>query len=422
MASSVKGTFDLFYPEVVKWQLIEEKARTIFHLFSYTEIRTPILEHTELFVRSVGSETDIVSKEMYTFLDKKGRSLTLRPENTAPVMRSIIEHKLYESPKHSRLYYIGPQFRYERPQKGRYRQFHQIGMELLNDKTPYAEFEGIFIAKELLNSLGIGQIKVKLNSVGCPECRPKFVEVLKKYLITKEKQLCSDCQKRIYSNTLRVLDCKVPSCQQIILDAPAIIDSLCLCCDDHFKKLQQYLEESDLSYELNLRLVRGLDYYVKNVFEITSPLLGAQDAILGGGRYDGLLRSLGGPDIPSFGWALGVERLALISEIKERKSNNVYIVWLGEEELKYAIKIASFLRANKIPTIIDGEERSLKNSLKKADKLGATFAIIIGEDELKSELLTVKNLISGEQFAFSKEELLSFLENGEKKIGDRNEC
>lgn len=418
MVSSVKGTFDLFHPEVAKWQLIEEKARTIFHLFGYTEIRTPILEHTELFVRSVGSETDIVSKEMYTFLDKKGRSLTLRPENTASVMRSIIEHKLYESPKHSRLYYIGPQFRYERPQKGRYRQFHQIGIELLNDKTPYAEFEGIFIAKELLNSLGIGQIKIKLNSVGCPECRPRFVEVLKRYLITKEKQLCSDCQKRIYSNTLRVLDCKVPSCQQIILNAPAITDNLCLSCDDHFKKLQQYIEESDVSYELNLKLVRGLDYYVKNVFEITSPLLGAQDAILGGGRYDGLLRSLGGPDIPSFGWALGVERLALISEIKERKSNNVYIVWLGEEELKYAIKIASFLRANKIPTIIDGEERPLKNSLKKADKLGATFSIIIGEDELKSGLLTVKNLISGEQFASSKEELLSFLENGEKTIGE----
>lgn len=414
MVSSVKGTFDIFYPEIEKWLIIEENARRIFNLFGYTEIRTPILEHTELFVRSVGSETDIVSKEMYTFLDKKGRSLTLRPENTAPVMRSVIEHKLYDSSKHNRLYYIGPQFRYERPQKGRYRQFHQIGLELLNDKTPYAEFEGIFIAKELLNSLGIGQIKVKLNSVGCPECRPHYVEVLKKYLLEKESKLCSDCQKRIMSNTLRVLDCKVPSCQEIIENAPAISGNLCASCEDHFSKLREYLEEADVSYEMNPRLVRGLDYYVKNVFEITSSLLGAQDAVVGGGRYDGLLKSLGGPDISSFGWALGVERLSLIAEIKKEAKSNVYLVWLGEKEFKYALKIASVLRANGIPSIIDGEARSLKNALKKADKLGANFVVIIGEDEVKSGLLTVKNLKSGEQFAVAAENLPAFILNGDK--------
>lgn len=414
MVSSVKGTFDLYYPEVEKWQTIEENARKIFYLFGYTEIRTPILEHTELFVRSVGSETDIVSKEMYTFLDKKGRSLTLRPENTAPVMRAVIEHHLYELPKNQRLYYIGPQFRYERPQKGRYRQFHQIGIELLNDKTPYAEFEGIFVAKEFLNSLGIGQIKVKLNSVGCPKCRPEYVEVLKRYLLDKEKELCSDCQKRIPLNTLRVLDCKVPSCQKIIEEAPLISNHLCISCEDHFQKLREYLEEAGVSYELTPRLVRGLDYYVKNVFEMSSSLLGAQDAVLGGGRYDGLLKSLGGPDLPSFGWALGVERLSLIAEPKGKVINDVYIVWLGEKEFKLALKISSLLRGSNIPAIVDGEERSLKNSLKRADKLGVKFVVIIGEDELKGGLLTLKNLKSGEQFAVRVNELPSFILEGGK--------
>ncbi|MCX7830005.1 MAG: histidine--tRNA ligase [Acidobacteria bacterium] len=414
MVSSVKGTFDLFHPEIEKWQIIEENSRRIFHLFGYTEIRTPILEHTELFVRSVGSETDIVSKEMYTFLDKKGRSLTLRPENTAPVMRSIIEHKLYDTSRHNRLYYIGPQFRYERPQKGRYRQFHQIGLELLNDKTPYAEFEGILIAKELLNSLGIGQIKVKLNSVGCPECRPYYVEILRKYLLEKETELCPDCQKRISLNTLRVLDCKVQSCQEILGNAPLISNNLCASCEDHFGKLKEYLDEENVSYEINPRLVRGLDYYVKNVFEITSPLLGAQDAVVGGGRYDGLLKSLGGPDIPSFGWALGVERLSLIANIKEKDKKDVYIAFLGEKEFKYALKLASFLRNNNIPTIVDGEEKSLKNSLKKADKIGVQYVVIIGEDEIKSGLLTLKNLKSGEQFAVERQNLPSFILIGER--------
>ncbi len=412
MVSSVKGTFDLFYPEVEKWQTIEENARKIFHLFGYTEIRTPILEHTELFVRSVGSETDIVSKEMYTFVDKKGRSLTLRPENTAPAMRSVIEHRLYELPKNQRLYYIGPQFRYERPQKGRYRQFHQIGIELINDRTPYAEFEGIIVAKELLNSLGIGQIKVKLNSVGCPECRPHYVEILRKYLLDREKELCLDCQKRISLNPLRVLDCKVPSCQKIIEEAPTIGSHLCVLCEDHLQKLREYLEESDLFYELDQRLVRGLDYYVKNVFEITSPLLGAQDAVLGGGRYDGLLKSLGGPDLPSFGWALGVERLSLIAQFGEKEKKDVYIAWLGEKGFKVALKLGFLLRGNNIPAILEGEERSLKNSLKRADKLGVNIVVIIGEDEIKGGLLTLKNLKSGEQFAVSLNEVPVFILNG----------
>jgi histidyl-tRNA synthetase len=413
MVSSVKGTFDLFYPEIKKYLFMEDSARKIFSLFGFSEIRTPILEHTELFSRSVGDETDIVKKEMYTFLDKKGRSLTLRPENTAPVMRAIIEHKLYESPRHSRLYYIGPQFRYERPQKGRYRQFHQIGIEIINDSSPLIDFEGILIAKELLNSLGILEVEVKINSVGCKNCRPNFIFILKEYLSKFKDDLCTDCDERIERNTLRVLDCKVLSCQKVIENSPAIMDYLCDECREHFSKVTQFLNDFEIPFKVTPRLVRGLDYYTKTVFEMTSFKLGSQDAIVGGGRYDGLIASLGGPDIPSFGWALGMERLSLLMEDTSSNDNLLYVAWIGEDCLKFAMKCASYLRSKGIEVVLEGSSRSLKNSLKRAEKFQASYSLIVGEDEVKSELLTLKNMRNGEQTALKLNEIPDFILDGE---------
>lgn len=413
MVSSVKGTFDLFYPEVNKWQFIEESVRKVFSRYCFTEIRTPILEHTELFVRSVGSETDIVKKEMYTFLDKKGRSLTLRPENTAAVMRSVIEHNLYDSPRHQRLFYIGPQFRYERPQRGRYRQFHQIGIEILNDPSYIADFEGIMVALDLLNSLGIMDVRVELNSIGCKDCRPIYTPVLKEFLESNRDDLCSQCNERIERNPLRVLDCKVEGCQSVIKKSPLINKYLCDSCESHFSNLTSLLNYFDIDFKLNPRLVRGLDYYVKSVFELKSFKLGSQDAVLGGGRYDGLLAQLGGPDIPSFGWAIGFERLALISQFSKKEEKIIYICWMGEGSLKYALKCATFLRSKNLCVVIDGQERSLKNSLKRANKFEANFALIIGDEEVKSEVITIKNLLSGEQNALKLNEIPDFVLNGE---------
>ena len=409
MINGVKGTQDLYFPEIKAWHRIEAAARELFALYGYSEIRTPVMEHTELFVRSVGDETDIVSKEMYTFQDKKGRSLTLRPEYTAGVMRSVVENRLHDSARHSRLYYIGPQFRYERPQKGRYRQFHQIGIEALGDASPGCDFECITIGRELMRRLGIAQVEVRINSVGCPKCRPAYTEKLREALAGRSGELCQDCRRRLETNPLRVLDCKVPSCQPVLAEAPKISECLCDECAAHFEEVKNLLSEFEVPFVPWPRLVRGLDYYKKTVFEMISPLLGAQDALLGGGRYDGLLGQLGGPALPSFGWALGLERLALITPAgEEKREPEVYIAWMGGELYKPALRIASKLREKGVPVIIDGEERSVKNSMKRADRLNVKFAVIVGEDEIKAERLTVKNLESGEQFAFGVEEAASF--------------
>lgn len=412
MIASVKGTQDLVFPDIKVWQEIEQMAREVFSLYGYNEIRTPILEHTELFVRGIGDETDIVSKEMYTFADKKGRSLTLRPENTAPVMRAVIEHRLYESARHSKLYYIGPQFRYERPQKGRFRQFHQIGVESLGDSSPGSDFECIYIAKEFLNRLRIAPIEVRLNSVGCPGCRKAYSSRLQEALGKQKDSLCEDCRKRLETNPLRVLDCKVPGCRPIIASAPQLPDYLCGSCKSHFEELQGLLREFEAPFTIYPRLVRGLDYYVKTVFEIVSPNLGAQDSILGGGRYDGLLSQLGGPPLAAFGWALGFERLVLVAPSeKEKYSKEIYIAWMSKDFYKEALKAAMKLREENIPVIIEGEERSLKNSFKRADKMGIRYVLIVGEDEMRAGQFTVKNLESGEQFALAPDKIASFISN-----------
>ncbi len=406
MITAVKGTQDILFPDVLRWQKLETVARELFELYGFFEIRTPVLEPTELFVRGIGGETDIVTKEMYTFPDRKGRSLTMRPENTAGVMRALVEHRLCESSAHARLYYIGPQFRYERPQKGRYRQFHQIGAEVVGDAAPGSDAETIALAADLLSSAGILGATVQLNSVGCPNCRPAYVGLLRGALLEKKAELCADCQRRLETNPLRVLDCKVPSCQPVLDKAPRIDDGLCDECRAHHEKVKYLLGLMGVAFQLKPRLVRGLDYYVRTVFEITSSVLGAQDALLGGGRYDGLLKQLGGPDSPGFGWAIGVERLLMaMPPLPEERLGRVYVAWSGEDTYQRAISLARDLRSRGAAVVVEHAERSFKSSLKRADKLNVRWALLIGEDEIRAGKLTLKDLQTGEQEALSPDDL-----------------
>ncbi len=402
MITAVKGTQDLLFPEVRRWQQLEAAARGLFERYGFGEIRTPLLEPTELFVRGIGDETDIVAKEMYTFQDRKGRSLTLRPENTAGVARAVVEHRLHDSPQHARLYYIGPQFRYERPQKGRYRQFHQMGIEILGEGAPGADAEGIAVAVDLLDAAGIPAATVQLNSVGCAECRPPYVALLKASLAPRVSELCGDCRRRLETNPLRTLDCKVPSCQPVLDAAPRLDEGLCAACADHHRAVREILDLLRISYRVRPRMVRGLDYYVRTVFEVTSEALGAQDALVGGGRYDGLLRALGGPDAAGFGWALGMERLLMaMPPLPGERLPRVYLAWSGAGTYARVLLLARELRAMGVAVLVEHQERSFKSALKRADRLNARWALLVGEEELESELYTLKDLASGGQQALA---------------------
>jgi histidyl-tRNA synthetase len=407
MLTAVKGTQDLYFPDIRRWQRLERAARAVFERYGFAEIRTPVLEHTELFVRGIGDETDIVSKEMYTFNDKKGRSLTLRPENTAGVVRAIVEHRLFESPTHARLYYIGPQFRYERPQKGRHRQFHQIGMEVIGEEAPGCDAEGITLAADLLRDVGIDRVLVGLNSVGCPNCRPGYVARLKEALAGESGALCSDCRRRLETNPLRVLDCKVPSCQPILDKAPRFPDHLCDECAGHFAGLKSALHTLGVPFEEKHRMVRGLDYYTRTVFEITSGSLGAQDALMGGGRYDGLLAEIGGPDAPGFGWALGMERLLMaMPEDEGGKLPWIYVAWAGKGAYEAALNAARKLREADLPVVLEHSERSFKSSFKRADRIGTRWTLVLGENEVAEGRYALKDMESGRQESFPLPELI----------------
>lgn len=416
MVSSVKGTQDIRYPEIKRWQRVEATAREVFARYGFTEIRTPILERTELFVRGIGSETDIVNKEMYTFKDRKGRSLTLRPENTAGVARAVVEHSLHRSPSHARLFYIGPQFRYERPQKGRYRQFHQVGAEVIGDSSPGVDAETIAMVVDFLSQLGVMGLSVQVNSVGCPECRPGFVRVLKEALEEKKEFLCPDCNNRLERNPLRVFDCKVPSCREILKEAPVINENLCDDCRVHHEAVRKILGLMNVEAVQNPRLVRGLDYYTRTVFEITSAVLGAQDAIVGGGRYDGLLEEIGGPAVPAFGWALGIERLIMVlPDDASEEGRRLYLAWNGEDAYDAAVELACELRKRDCHVVMEHSARSFKSALKRADKLDSKWTVLLGEDELSSGLVTLKEMSTGEQSSLKWPELFSLMESeGEK--------
>lgn len=398
-----KGTKDILPSESEIWQYMEDKARFILEKSDYKEIRTPIFEATELFARGVGTSTDIVNKEMYTFIQKE-RSLTLRPENTAGVGRAYIEHGMHRLPAPLKLWYKGPMFRYERPQAGRQRQFHQLGVEVFGIKGASADAEVIQIAIWYLNELKIANLSLEINNIGCPKCREEHKENIKKSVEDKLPEFCEDCKVRFVKNPLRMLDCKNKKCKTIlqsqVIDEIIQADYVCDECSEHFTELQAYLKALNIEYKINKRLVRGLDYYNRTVFEITSTNLGAQNAVCGGGRYDPLVEMIGGPSTPAVGWAMGMERLMNLMPTPEIEKLQAFIVSNNTIE---ALKLAEELRKQGISADFDLSNRKFGKQLERASKLGAKFAVILGEDELNTGTLTVKNLATGEQEKLPKE-------------------
>jgi len=418
MIKAVRGTRDLLPPETALWNFVEAAVRDVFRAYNFHEIRTPIFESTELFARGVGEETDVVAKEMYTWEDRgraqsdKGQSLTLRPENTASVVRAYIEHKLWDRGL-SKLYYIGPQFRRERPQKGRYRQFYQIGAEVIGpasagSQSPARDAEVLELLATLLDRLGIRDWTLQLNSVGCANDRAAYNEALRKALEPVVGGMCEDCKRRAVTNPLRVFDCKVPEDQPVIETLPRISQFLDEACRKHFEQVQEILKAVGVPFILNDRLVRGLDYYTRTAFEFTHGALGAQNAILGGGRYDGLSESLGGPSAPGIGFAIGEDRLVLAlqesSEAVQRRPD-VYIAPLGAGMDREAARLARELRRHDLVVELGDETFRLKKSFETADKLGVRFALIVGENEVKAGSFALKNLKTGEQVSVPRADL-----------------
>jgi len=405
-----KGTRDIFAPEIQKWHYLENAIHTYYKKFLYQEIRTPIFEHSELFSRGIGSETEVVQKEMYTFTDKSDRSLTLRPENTASVVRAAIEHNIFETLAPLRFYYIGPMFRYDKPQKGRYRQFQQFGIEVFADDSPQVDAEVIFAAVDFLKKLGIEAMQLDLNSVGCPQCRPGYLQVLRKAARTEESRLCADCRRKIDGNPLRIFDCKLPACAEIAGSLPLISDHLCGECRDHFATVRETLSWMNVSFQLNPRMVRGLDYYTKTAFEITSGQLGAQNALLGGGRYNNLIKELGGPDMAGIGFAAGMERIILhLQHLEVPQAKILFVAYQDPQWLAHAIQLAQVLREEGFPVYLDYQGKNLKKQFKKADRVAAAFTLILAEDEIKNGSVSIKNMATQEQIKISLKELNEWL-------------
>ncbi|PLX93097.1 MAG: histidine--tRNA ligase [Desulfuromonas sp.] len=410
--TGIKGMNDILPGEVETWQHLEQLARDIFSTYGYAEVRVPVVEKTELFCRSIGEATDIVEKEMYTFSDKSNNSLTLRPEGTAPVMRSFIQHKMHTLDPVSRLYYMGPMFRYERPQKGRYRQFHQIGAEVIGIDSPLIDAQVLVMLSHFFDAAGIKDVSLQINSLGCPECRPGYRQMLIDFLSPKRETLCADCQRRIDTNPLRVLDCKVPTCKEATAKAPSILDGLCEGCNDHFTAVQKHLKQVGTDYSINPRMVRGLDYYTKTTFEMVTENLGAQSAVAAGGRYDGLIQSLGGPAQPGIGFAIGLERLVLL-----RGDNRItlprpdlFIAALGDEARDLAFPLMTSLLTKGFKIDMDFSGKSLKSQLRRADKLQARKVLIVGEGELADGNAPLRDMDNATQKTVSLTRLATELE------------
>ena len=412
--AAIKGTKDILPHEARKWQSVESCAKGIFELYGYREIRTPVFEATELFEKGTGQTSDIVTKEMYTFVDKGGRSLTLRPEYTPSIVRSIIENRLHLQPQPLRFYFIGPMFRYDKPQKGRFRQFHQIDIEVFGEKDPAIDAEIVEMADFLCSSLRVTDRKILVNSVGCSRCRPAYHKELKAAAEIHRDRLCSDCQRKIDTNPLRIFDCKVETCQEIAGEFPKITDYLCSECDDNFRQFRSYLDLYGIEYQLEPLLVRGIDYYTRITFEIISSKLGAQDSILGGGRYDDMMKDFGGPDICGTGFAVGMERLLSLVPSEEKPDVFVYVVTMGEKAKKAGMGLSRAIRRNGVECLIEYKDRSLRNQMSRANKLGAAWVLVIGEDEVKKKKFQLKEMESGKQKTCTREELLKILSGAEQ--------
>ncbi|MBO8141445.1 MAG: histidine--tRNA ligase [Firmicutes bacterium] len=414
--SAPRGTADIMPQEARRWQELERVARQVFEAYGYGEVRTPIFEYTELFQRGIGEATDVVDKEMYTFRDRADRSLTLRPEGTAGVVRAYLEHRLDGAAQPAKLYYLGPMFRYERPQAGRARQFHQLGAECIGTSDPAADVEMIGMLAGLLRRLGLDGFEVRLNSIGCPRCRPAYVARLREAVASVVEQLCPSCRERYHRSPLRLLDCKRESCQRLTAGVPVLLDALCDECHGHFRQVRQHLDDLEIEYRLWPRLVRGLDYYTKTVFELISPDLGAQDALGGGGRYDGLVETLGGPPTPGVGFAAGMERILLAlakSRPQETASGiDAFVAHHGAEGRRAAVRIAARLRDAGLRVEIDYLNRSLRAQMKQADRQRARAVVIVGEDEAAREAARVRDMETGREQEVPESNLLHVLAQG----------
>lgn len=415
LTKAPRGTKDIVPAEAYKWNYLEGKFRDLCKLYGYEEIRTPIFEHTELFKRGVGDTTDIVQKEMYTFKDRGDRDLTLKPEGTAGVIRAFIENKMYAETQPTKLFYITPCFRYERPQSGRQRQFHQFGVEALGSDTPSLDAEVISLAMQFLGEAGLKDLTVSINSVGCPVCREEYNQLLKDYLAAKADVLCDLCNDRRDKNPMRVIDCKNETCQANIVDIPLMADHLCENCKDHFSQLKLYLDEMNINYVVDKKIVRGLDYYKRTAFEIISNDLGAQSTVCGGGRYDGLVEQIGGPSgYSGIGFGLGAERLLLTLEANGVEIGNpnytdIFVVTIGDKAKLKSFSILKDLRDNHISADKDHLDRSLKAQFKYSNKINAKYTIVIGDDELDKDEATLKNMETGDQILIKISELVEEL-------------
>ena len=413
VTKAIKGTQDILPDVVYKNQFIEQTLRDIAAKFGFREIRTPVFEHTELFQRGVGETTDVVQKEMYTFDDKGGRSITLRPEGTAGAARAFLEHGLFNEALPQKFCYIINCYRYEKPQAGRWREFQQFGVEMLGTAHPAADAEVISLANEIFAFLGVEGVELQLNSIGCPECRKNYHAALKEYFEARKDELCPTCLGRLEKNPMRILDCKSPICKEIAEGAPAIIDYICEDCSNHFESVKKYLDKMNIEYSVNPRIVRGLDYYTRTVFEFVSTDIGAQGTVCGGGRYDGLIEELGGSHVPSLGFGLGTGRLLMLLEaqgieLPKPSGCDIYIAPMGENASYEAAAIVADLRAGGISAQTDVVGRSLKAQMKFADKIGAKYTMVLGDDEIASGKAKIKNMDSGEA---TEAELADLAEN-----------
>jgi len=409
MIQLIRGFKDILPGETELWQHVENTAKSLFEDFGFKEIRIPIMERTELFARSIGEDTDIVEKEMYTFPDRKGDLITLRPEATASVCRSYIQHKLYATDPVRKFYTIGPMFRRERPQKGRYRQFYQINAEIFGVNSPLVDVELIFLLNTLFSKLSVPDVTAHINSLGCPDCRPDFKAALSDFLMSVVNDLCSDCVRRKDRNPLRVLDCKVPSCREALEDAPSILDYLCATCIQHFETVKNALATLDVSFVVDKRLVRGLDYYTRTTFEMQTHALGAQNAVAGGGRYDGLVKSLGGPDTPATGFAIGLDRLTEIAGLDSSdifKTPDIFIAALGPKSRVLAFEWHCALCLKGIKTEMEFEDKSLKSQMKQADRMGAEHVLIVGDNEIKEGKVILRNMKTKDQVSIPIENVV----------------
>ncbi len=410
MIQLIRGFKDILPGDIETWQKIEKTASDLFADFGFKEIRIPIMERTELFARSIGEDTDIVEKEMYTFPDRKGDLITLRPEATASIVRAYIQHKMHASDPVRKFYTIGPMFRRERPQKGRYRQFYQINAEIFGVASPLVDVQLIFMLMTLFARLGVGDVKAHINSLGCPDCRPNYRKALAGFLSSIAGQLCADCRRRRERNPLRVLDCKVPACRDALTDAPSILDHLCDDCRRDFETVQTSLAGLNIPFIADKRLVRGLDYYARTTFEIQTAALGAQSAVAGGGRYDGLVKLLDGPDQPATGFAVGLDRLAEIVGSRSAapvKSPDIFITALGEESQREAFQWLCEFGLQGIQVEMDFSDRSLKSQMKRADRLGARHVLIVGDEELKQGAAILRNMKTRDQVSVSLDNIVA---------------